>query len=81
MSDSYYNFKERSRVDPELAQKWGALAVKLSDRIDRIAGDKANNEDLFDEIEFKLSETQKAKDKPVLHIDDLKDEERPGNVN
>ncbi len=74
MSDSYYNFKERARVDPELAQKWGALAVKLSDRIDRIAGEKATSEDLFDDIEFKLSETKSGIAKPI-HIDDLTNEE------
>ena len=78
MSDSYYNFKERAKVDPELAQKWGALAIKLSDRIDRVAGDKASNEELFKEIEFKLSETKKDQEEPI-HIDEISDKEKPGS--
>ena len=36
MVDRYYNFKERSKVDPDTAQRWGALAVKLTDRLERL---------------------------------------------
>ena len=75
MSDSYYNFKERSRVDPELAQRWGALAVKLSDRIDRILQETQSNESLFDEIEFKLTETKDSQ-VPIKHIDEIEDKEK-----
>jgi hypothetical protein len=76
MSDSYYNFKERSRVDPDLAQRWGGLAVKLSDRIDRIAGEKTSSEDFFEELEFKLEETRKE-EQSMVHIDELKEREQP----
>ena len=76
MSDSYYNFKERSRVDPDLAQRWGGLAVKLSDRIDRIQAEKTSSEDLFEELEFKLEETRKE-EQAILHIDELEDKEQP----
>ena len=76
MSDSYYNFKERSRVDPDLAQRWGGLAVKLSDRIDRIAGEKTSSEDFFEELEFKLSETRKE-EQNMVHIEELQETEQP----
>lgn len=76
MSDSYYNFKERSRVDPDLAQRWGGLAVKLSDRIDKVQQEKASSEDLFTELEFKLEETRQE-EQAILHIDEIEDKEQP----
>ena len=76
MSDSYYNFKERSRVDPDLAQRWGGLAVKLSDRIDKVQQEKTSSEDLFTELEFKLEETRQE-EQAILHIDELEDKEQP----
>ena len=54
MLDSYYNFKERSKVDPDTAQKWGALAVKLTDRLERLEKDTGDKKDLFDAIQFQI---------------------------
>ena len=58
MTDSYYNFKERSKADPELAQKWGGLAVKLTDRLERLEKETIDKKDLFDTVVFKLKSYQ-----------------------
>ncbi|MBC8436998.1 hypothetical protein H8D85_01595 [bacterium] len=74
LSDSYYNFKERSRVDPDLAQKWGALAVKLADRVDRIVQEDKDSENIFEAIEFKLKgSTENGESTEILHIDDIEE--------
>ncbi|MBT7929432.1 hypothetical protein HN682_05920 [Candidatus Peregrinibacteria bacterium] len=54
MTDSYYNFKERAKSDPDLAQKWGSLAVKLTDRLDKLDKDTDKKKDIFEEITFKI---------------------------
>ena len=70
MLDSYYNFKERSKVDPDTAQKWGALAVKLTDRLERLEKDTGDKKDLFDAIQFQIEtlvvNSNEKKDKPEL---------------
>ena len=76
--DSYYNFKERTKYDPELAQKWGQLVVKLTEKIERLEKDTRDKKNLFDEIVFSLSnnsEKNKKSDsyvKEVPHISHLK---------
>jgi len=42
MGDAYYNFKEQSKIKPELAQRWGNLAIKLTDRIDSFEKEKSD---------------------------------------
>ncbi len=54
MLDSYYNFKERSKIDPDTAQKWGALAVKLTDRLERLEKETGDKQDLFEAIQFQI---------------------------
>lgn len=54
MVDSYYNFKERSKVDPDTAQRWGGLAVKLTDRLEKLEKDTDNKQDLFEAIQFQI---------------------------
>lgn len=54
MVDSYYNFKERSKIDPDTAQKWGALAVKLTDRLERLEKETGDKQDLFEAIQFQI---------------------------
>ena len=54
MVDSYYNFKERSKVDPDTAQRWGALAVKLTDRLERLEMETGEKKDLFEAIQFQI---------------------------
>jgi hypothetical protein len=54
MSDSFYNFKEKMKADPESARKWGDLAIKITDRIEKIDKDSKDKKNLFDEIIFTL---------------------------
>ena len=54
MVDSYYNFKERSKVDPDTAQRWGGLAVKLTDRLERLEKDTDNKQDLIEAIQVQI---------------------------
>ena len=79
MTDSYYNFKERSKGDPDLAQRWGALAIKLTDRIDRLEKDTGDKKDFFAEFNVKLKsyrEDNKNDDNnsPDIHISDLEND-------
>lgn len=68
-TDAYYNFKERSRNDPELAQKWGTLAVKLIEKLDKVKKDEQKSNDFFDMIEFSVDE--KADQDGIIHMEDL----------
>ena len=77
MHDAYFNFKERAKYDPDLAQKWGTLAIKLTDRIEKIQRDTGDKQDLFDAITFKLQVTRDKSNNSgfsVRHISDLGDE-------
>ena len=75
MTDSYYNFKERSKGDPDLAQRWGALAIKLTDRIDRLEKDTGDKKDFFAEFNVKLKSYREDqnddKSSDDIHISDL----------
>lgn len=83
MVDSYYNFKERSKTDPELAQKWGTLAIKLTDRLEKLEKETADKKDMFTDIQFniKRSSSDASHDVPepssininvtLPHLDDL----------
>lgn len=54
MVDSYYNFKERSKTDPDLAQRWGTLAIKLTDRIDKSEKEDGQQKDMYADIQFMI---------------------------
>lgn len=56
MIDSYYNFKERSKTDPDLAQKWGTLAIKLTDRLEKLEKETADKQDMFADIQFQIKQ-------------------------
>lgn len=78
-SASYYNFKEKAKHDPDTAQKWGALAVKLVDRIDKIEKETGDKEDLFETITFQLRVSKDPKgEQPVeiRHISEIDKEEK-----
>jgi len=55
MTDSYYNFKENSRVNSDTAQKWGTLALKTVEKLEKLDRDTKDKKDVFTEITFKLS--------------------------
>ncbi len=54
LADSYYLFKEKARTEPDTATKFGALAVKLADRLERVIQNDQKANDLFSEIKFEL---------------------------
>jgi len=60
MTDSFYNFKEQSKTNVDLAQKWGALALKTVEKLEKFDKDTKDKKDVFSEITFKLN---KARDK------------------
>jgi len=73
MVDSFYNFKEKSNHDPDSAQKWGTLAVKLTDKIERLKKEDDDKKNMFDEIQFKLTRHRKdGPDEVIEHIEELK---------
>jgi hypothetical protein len=54
LADSYYLFKEKVLTDPETATKFGSLAVKLADRLERVIQNDQKANDLFSEVKFEL---------------------------
>lgn len=74
VTDAYYNFKEQSRVKPEIAQKWGTLATRL---IDKEAGIKKEEErsmnSLLEEVEFKVKIYSRPEDGKIKHYTQLED--------
>ena len=62
--DSYYNFKEYSSRNPDSAQKWGTLAIRVSERLDKIEKETKGKQDLYEDVQFILkSEIVKEDDK------------------
>lgn len=73
ITDSYYNFKEQSKVKPDVAQKWGALALRLADKIESINKEKQGAKSFVDDFEFKIKYKGDASSKPI-HLDELNNE-------
>jgi len=73
--DSYYNFKEQSKIRPDVAQRWANLTIKVTDRIDNIERERqSKSENLLDDFEFKIK-TFSTDDKPIEHLAELKKED------
>ena len=53
-SDSYYNFKEYLARNPDMANKFGALAIRISERLDKIEKESNDKSDMFNDISFAL---------------------------
>lgn len=71
--DSYYNFKEQSKVRPDVAQRWANLTIKVTDRIDSIEkGRKAGSENLLEDFEFKIK-TYSAEKEEIIHLDEIRE--------
>ena len=52
-SDSYYNFKEYLARNPDMANKFGALAIRISERLDKIEKrHEAEKQRLYKQIEM-----------------------------
>jgi hypothetical protein len=78
VSDTYYNFKERSLSNPEDAQRWGALLVKLVDRAEKLEKDTGTKQDIFASFEFNMANSDTREGAPTAddtprHISELED--------
>lgn len=58
-ADAYYFFKEKAKVAPEEAQKWGTLVLKLTDKVNQLDEERSAKRTLFDEINFTIAERAK----------------------
>jgi len=71
MVDSFYSFKEKNKSDADVAIKFGNLALKLADKIDRIDEAANKTEDFFNDLEFENSgETNKSFEE-IKTLDDV----------
>ena len=53
-SDCYYNFKEKMRNYPDEAQRWGTLALRIVDRMEKLDQQNEEKKSIVEEIEFSL---------------------------
>jgi hypothetical protein len=75
VNDSYFKFKEDSKIRPELAQKWATLLLRYHDRIQDHEKDKAERGNKFiQNFEFKIKTIAdiEEEDERPKHISDLK---------
>lgn len=63
--DSYYMFKDKARFDSDAAQKWGALAVKITEKLEKVEKESVNRKDLFNDIIFNLDPSSSSDGKKV----------------
>lgn len=86
MADAYYNFKEKLKIDADTAQKWGMLALRITDRTQRLDDENSKRRNLFDEIQFIMSGGKDDDDsettvtinkKKIPHISELKEDDQP----
>lgn len=56
-TDCYYNFRDKMKRNPEEAQKWGMLALRIVDKLDRLDEVKEEKQSLTEQIEFTLRES------------------------
>lgn len=71
VTDSFYNFKEMSRTNPDLAQKWGTLALRTVEKLEKLEQTNNDKRDIFNEIMFKLNNTSKQDKNNFKHISEL----------
>lgn len=73
--DAYYNFKEQSKVKPDVAQRWANLTVKIADKIDNYEkDDKKSAQSFLDNFDFKIKSSIEASPKKV-HLKDIQPDE------
>ena len=63
--DSYYLFKDKAKYDSDAAQKWGALAVKITEKLEKVEKESVNRKDLFNDIIFNLDPSSSGDGKKV----------------
>ena len=64
MLDSFYLFKEQQRHQPDTAARWGQLAVKISDKLDKITKETQNQVNELEDFEFQTFATADDDDTP-----------------
>lgn len=67
MTDSYYNFKEKIKLDPDMAQKWGGLALRITDRIEKLTQESTTKKSILEDIQFILQQPKQ----PFKHLSEL----------
>ena len=72
-SDSYYNFKEYLQRNPDTANKFGTLALRISERLDKIEKEVGQKQDMFNDINFIMDNSEDiettAKKKEIPTVD------------
>ena len=82
-SDSYYNFKEYLQRNPDTANKFGTLAIRISERLDKIEKEIGGKQDMFNDISFIMENsddvetTAKKKDIPTIDQGPLSPDDKP----
>ncbi len=76
MIDSFYNFKEHSKVNADVAQKWGNLALKTVEKLEKFDKDTKEKRDVFKEITFRLNSKNDTPDSKESISKKLKDSEK-----
>lgn len=75
MTDSFYKYKENIKSDIDTAQKWGAMAIKLSDKLERLNETNSAKKSIFAEFVFSVETTETVDPlKPtskIKHISEL----------
>jgi hypothetical protein len=69
-TDCFYYFKEKQKKEAVDAQRWGMLAVKISDRLDRIDEDSKNKKTIFDQVKFELAD-EKPKTEEIVDFNSI----------
>lgn len=72
-TDSYYFFKKKVNHTPDDAQKFAALAIKISDRLESLNDKQREQENIFADLKMKLVEedTKSATTSKVIDAADL----------
>ena len=63
--DTFYNFKEQSNRNPEMAMKWGQLALKVDERLEKVEAELQAKSDMHEDIEFVFRKGEKDEEEPV----------------
>ncbi len=59
LDDSFYLFKEKARNDADTATRFGALALKLADKLERISDTQNKADDIFADLSFENPDQKK----------------------
>jgi hypothetical protein len=72
-NDSFFNFKESAKLDSLSAQRWAAVVLKISDKMDKVAREERGEGNPLDDILFtiKVSNGSKLKIGGEADQDDL----------